>query len=288
MRTRGHWRRHVASLDPQRHHHEIYRTLVTLEFPWDMNQALSFALFRTFAVPSIGRLLHETGEFEARPQKRYDDTALLLDEVLRHGMHTPEGRAAIRRVNQMHASYDIANDDMRYVLSTLVVVPKRWLDDYGWRSMSRTEVQASTRYYVELGRLLGIKDLPTTYSGFERLMDSYEAERFGFDTGGRQVADATLALMASFYPSWAPMRTFSRALMDEPLLAALGYPAPPRAVVRAARTGLRLRGLLLRLAPSRERPVHVRDLPRTRSYPAGFEVEAMGTFPGHRPVDPAH
>jgi len=82
MRTRGHWRRHVASLDTQRDHHQIYRTLVTLEFPWDMNQALSFALFRTFAVPSIGRLLHETGEFEARPQKRYDDTALLLDEVL--------------------------------------------------------------------------------------------------------------------------------------------------------------------------------------------------------------
>jgi mpaB/rubber oxygenase-like protein len=279
MLSRGHWRRHNATLDPVRDHHEIYRTLMELEFPWDMNQALSFALFRTFAVPSIGRLLHETGEFEERPQKRYDDTALLLDEVLRHGMHTPEGRRAIRRVNQMHGSYDITNDDLRYVLSTFVVVPKRWLDDYGWRPMSRTEIEASARYYVELGRLMGIKDLPATYSGFERLMDSYEAERFAFDTGGRRVADATLALMASFYPAWAPMRMFSRALMDEPLLAALGYPVPPRLVVRAARGGLRLRGRLLRLAPSRRRPVRVQDLPRTRSYPDGFEVDSMGTFP---------
>ena len=36
------------------------------EFPWDMNQALSFALFRTYAVPSIGDLLARTGEFTAR------------------------------------------------------------------------------------------------------------------------------------------------------------------------------------------------------------------------------
>ena len=239
MLSRGHWRRHNATLDPVRDHHEIYRTLMELEFPWDMNQALSFALFRTFAVPS----------------------------------------RAIRRVNQMHGSYDIANDDLRYVLSTFVVVPKRWLDDYGWRPMSRTEIEASARYYVELGRLMGIKDLPTTFSDFERLMDAYEAERFAFDTGGRRVADATLALMASFYPAWAPMRMFSRALMDEPLLAALGYPVPPRLVVRAARGGLRLRGRLLRLAPSRRRPVRVQDLRRTRSYPDGFEVDSMGTFP---------
>ncbi len=57
----------------------MYRTLVMYEFPWDMNQALSFALFRTYAVPGIGGLLDATGEFTARTQKRYDDTALLLE-----------------------------------------------------------------------------------------------------------------------------------------------------------------------------------------------------------------
>jgi hypothetical protein len=279
MLPRGHWQGHIAGLDPERDYHEIYRILMTLEFPWDMNQALSFALFRTFAVPSIGRLLHRTGEFESRTQKRYDDTALLLDEILLHGMHTPQGRSAIRRVNQMHGSYAIADEDMRYVLSTFVVVPKRWLDDYGWRPMSEPEVRASVRYYVELGRLMGIKDAPSTYPGFEALMDSYEAERFAFDAGARQVADATIELFSSFYPPWAPMRTVSLALMDEPLLAAFGYPGPPRPVVAAVHAGLRMRGRLLRMAPARSRPVHVRDLPRTRSYPDGFDVPAMGTFP---------
>ena len=33
----------------------------------------------------------------------------------------------------MHRSYDISDDDLRYVLATFVVTPIRWLDAYGWR-----------------------------------------------------------------------------------------------------------------------------------------------------------
>ena len=135
MLARDHWLRHIARLDPERDFEEIYRIVVAHEFPWDMNQALSFALFRTYAVPSIGRLLDETGEFARDTQRRYDDTALLLDEPVRHGLHSDAGRRAIRRINQMHGSYDISQDDLRYVLATFVVTPTRWLADYGWRPL---------------------------------------------------------------------------------------------------------------------------------------------------------
>ena len=86
------------------------------------------------------------------------------------------------------------------------------------------------------------------------------------------------------------MDVFSRALMDEPLLAAFGCRAPPAPVVRAARAALRLRGRLERLLPARRTPVHARDLPRIRSYPGGFDVDGLGTFPRgcpvpHRPPD---
>jgi len=286
MLPRTHWQRRIAELDPERDYEEVYRITLTHEFPWDMVQALSFALFRTYAVPSIGRLLDETKEFERRTQKRYDDTAILLDEVNRHGLQSPGGRRAIRRINQMHGSYDISDEDMRYVLSTFVVTPKRWLDDYGWRPLSPAEVTASVHYYRELGRLLGIRDVPTTYDGFERLLDGYEAAHFGYDEGGRRVADATLALMLTFYPAFLsrPMEVFSRALMDESLLAAFRYPTPPRPVVAAARAGLRARARVEALLPARRRPLHARDLPRVRSYPHGYDVDALGTFPRGCPV----
>jgi ER-bound oxygenase mpaB/B'/Rubber oxygenase, catalytic domain len=288
MLRRTHWLRHIARLDPGTDYEQIYRVTLSHEFPWDMNQALSFALFRTYAVPSIGRLLDDTGEFAHRAQKRYDDTALLLDEVSIHGLHSGEGRRAIRRINQMHGSYDISDDDMRYVLSTFVVVPKRWMDDYGWRPFTAAEVEASTRYYRELGRLMGIKQVPATYDAFATLLDDYEAAHFGYTEGGRRVADATLALTRTFYPrvaSW-PMDVISRALMDEPLRAALRYDAPPGPVVRAARAGLRARARAERLMPARRTAVRVRDLPRIRSYPDGYDVAEMGTFPRGCPVRP--
>jgi len=278
---RDHWKRYNDSLDPATDYVEIYAKVVAHEFPWDMNQSLGFALFRTYAVPGIGRLLDQTGEFTTRPQKRYDDTALLLEPPNRLGFEDPEAKAAIRRINAMHRAYDIPNHEFRYVLSTFVVVPKRWLDEYGKRPLTPHEVEASVQYYRTLGRHMGIQDIPETYAGFEELMDSYEAEHFAYDEGGRRVADSTLALMVGFQPRVARpvMGVFSRSLMDPPLRRAFGYADPPAAVVTISRGALKARGLLLRAFPARRNAKLVEDLPQIRSYPDGYDVEALGTFP---------
>lgn len=283
---RDHWRRRNAALDPATDYREIYHNVVAYEFSWDMNQALSFALFRTYAVPGIGRLLDQTGEFQNSTQKRYDDTALLLEVPTVKGFDDPEARAAIRRVNQMHRSYDIPDHEFRYVLSTFVVVPKRWLDDYGKRPLDAGELEASVRYYRTLGAHMGIKDVPETYDGFADLMDSYEAEHFGFDEGARRVADSTMALMNGFRPALPPrvVDAFSRSLMDDPLLAAFHYEKPSRFVVGLSRGALKVRGFADRFAPAKTKPVRVSDLPWVRSYPNGYDVEKMGTFPKGCPV----
>src|SRR3954452_8206052 len=165
-------------MDPGVEFAEIYRIMVGHEFPWDMTQALGLALYRTYAVPSIGGLLAETGEFERRTHKRYADTGLILDAVVEHGFAAETGRAAIRRMNQMHGAYAISNDDMRYVLSTFVVIPMRWLDRFGWRPLTETERVASANYYRELGRHMGIRGIPETWQAFSRLLDAYEREHF--------------------------------------------------------------------------------------------------------------
>lgn len=278
---RDHWRRYNDRLDPATDFVDIYAKVVGHEFPWDMNQALGFALFRTYAVPGIGRLLDQTGEFTRRTQKRYDDTALLLEPPTRLGFDDPEARTAIRRINQMHRAYDIPNHEFRYVLSTFVVVPKRWLDEFGKRPLTPNELEASVQYYRTLGRHLAITDVPETYAGFEDLMDSYEAEHFGYDAGGRRVADATLALMAGFQPRPVQplMDVFSRSLMDPPLRAAFRYADPPAAVVALSRGLLKARGRLLRLFPARRDPKLIDDLPQIRSYPDGYDLEKLGSFP---------
>ena len=279
---RDHWQRRIESLDPATDHEQIYAITARHEFPWDMNQALSFALFRTYAVPSIGVLLQQTGEFTARTQKRYDDTSLILDHIGEHGIGSEEGRTALRRMNQMHAMYDIRNEDLRYVLCTFVAVPIRWLDDHGWRPMTDKEKVASAHFYRELGRHMGIKDIPETWPDFMAAMDAYEAERFAFDARSREVADATLALMATFTPNQhLPARAvvrLSRGYMDEPLLDAFRYPHPTRVERWLANAVLRVRNAWLRRQSPRLAPLHARDVGNVRGYPEGYDVATLGTF----------
>ncbi len=294
---RTYWAERSLELDPVEDHREISLGVSAHDYPWDTVQALSFALFRTYAVPSIGSLLDRTGEFTGRVQKRYDDTGLLLEEVQRHGLASSRGRDAVRRVNQMHAMYDISQDDLRYVLATFVVVPVRWIAAYGFRDLTDHEVRAMTEYYRRLGRHMAIRDLPEDYAGFARLLDDYERAHFGPDEGGRRVADATLDLMATFPPNHLLparlVRRLSFALMDEPLLRAFGYPLPTRAERRLVHGAMRLRARWLRHRPARSEPRWASDLGWFRTYPAGYDISGLGTFaPGcpvrtHGPTPPA-
>ncbi|ALG85961.1 oxygenase MpaB family protein [Gordonia phthalatica] len=272
----------TAGMDPETQFHEMYRTLATYEFPWDIMQALSFALFRTYAVPSVGELLDDTRQFRDHAQKRYDDTAILLEVPLLEGFDSRDGKDAIRRINQMHKMYEIPNTDMLYVLATFVVVPVRWIADYGWRQLTADEVRAITLYYRALGRHMAIKDIPATYDEFAELMDSYEAEHYvpGGTPGVRRTGDATLALFTTFYPK--PLRPlidpFSRAIMDDPLLDAFGYDAPHPAIRKASIAGLKLRGKLVSYLPKRRTMKRIQDMARQKTYPDGYEIGQMGTF----------
>jgi hypothetical protein len=278
---RDHWQTRIAQLDPETEFVEIYRIMGGYEFPWDMTQSLGLALYRTYAVPSIGELLSQTGEFERRTHKRYADTGLILDAILEHGFGSGTGRSAIRRMNRMHGAYGISNDDMRYVLSTFVVIPMRWMDRFGWRAMTEAERVASANYYRELGRHMNIKDSPVTYHEFAALLDAYEREHFAYSPGGRAVSDATLALLAGFYPR--PLRPLLRratlALLDAPLRAAFHYPDPGPVTSALTVAAFRARALVERRLPPRRRPVHVRELREFAIYPDGYSVVELGTFP---------
>lgn len=216
--------------------------------------------------------------------------------MVEHGFDTDEGRTAVRRINQMHRSYDISNDDMRYVLCTFVVTPKRWLDDFGWRRLCCHERAAFAAYYRTLGARMGIKDVPETYEDFERTLDAYEDEHFGWDEGARRVSDATLALMASWYPApLAPMvRGASLALLDDSLLKAFRYRRPGPVARGATRGALRMRARAVRLLPPRRKPHYARQNPEIKGYPDGYDIAGLGTYPtpgargcpvpGHRPA----
>lgn len=229
-------------------------------------------------MPSIGGLLDATQEFAQRPQKRYDDTSLLLAEAMEQGLDSPQGREAVRRINRIHHRFDISNDDMRYVLSTFVAVPLRWLDRFGWRRVTDHEREATYSYYCRLGLLMGISDLPATWQQMVALSDAYEAEHFRPTPASARVGVATRELFVRWLWFLPPplVRVSVHALLDEPVLRVFGFRPAPRPVQAAAAAALRARGRLVRLLPPRRRPHRVAESWTVRSYPDGYEVDRLG------------
>lgn len=270
--------RKIEGLDPACDYEEIARLDACYEFPFDTTRALEFALFRTFASPGISAVLDSTQEFARRAQRRYDDTDLILSEMLEEGLDSERGRTALRRMNRLHGAYQIPNEDFLYVLSTFVFEPIRWNARFGWRRLLEKERLASFHYWSEVGRRMAIRDIPKTMDDLERFNVEYERTRFRYSETNRRVGEATRDMfLAWFLPRLLrPLgRPFIYAVLDDRLLDAFGWRRPPGWLRAAVSTALRLRGRLAHLLGARSRP-RLRTRMRHRTYRRGYQVEELG------------
>lgn len=267
----------IRQLDPQADHQRIVFLTGAYESPFLIQRALEFALFRTFAVPSISALLHQTGEFERRGQRRYDDTSLIIAEITENGYDSERGRAAIQRMNRLHRRFDISNDDYLYVLSTFIYEPLRWNERFGWRAVDEKERQAGFIFWREVGRRMGIRDIPESYAAFEQFNINYERAHFQYNEMNRRVGEATLRVFLGWYPRLLRplIRPALLAFMDDPLREAFGFPKAPRWAEIVAVGGMKLRARLLRWLPPRRKPRRFTQ-ERSRSYPHGYQIERLG------------
>ncbi|OOG72978.1 oxygenase MpaB family protein [Algoriphagus sp. A40] len=270
----------IQSLNPDTDHEKISFLLSCHVFPWDLERSLEFALFRTFAVPSISGVLAETGEFVQRPRKRYDDTELILFEILEHGMNSLRGKRAIRRMNSMHGRFDISNEDFLYVLSTFIFEPIRWVEKYAYRPMTEVEKEGIFKNYLELGKRMNLKNIPQTFEEFEDYNVKYEAEHFRFAASNRVIADKTIDLVLGFYiPKWLFWlgRPFVFALLDAPLREALSIRKVSNLRIWIVKKGLALHALFHQITGEPDQPVLGTKRKRP-SYPEGYQIEELGTF----------
>jgi hypothetical protein len=267
----------VRQLDPERDHQRIVFLTTRCDFPFDTTRSLEFALFRTFCVPSISALLDRTQEFERRAQRRYDDTDIIISEFLEHGYDSERGRAALRRMNLLHARFEISNEDFLYVLSTFVFEPIRWMDRFGWRRLCEQERLALFHFWREVGRRMNIRQIPTGYEGFEAYNLAYEQAHFRYADTNHRVGTATREMFVSWFPRplHAVVRRCIHAIMDDRLRECFGFPRPSRFWLWVVPAALRVRARVLRWWPRHNRPV-LRTAMKHRSYPAGYRIEELG------------
>ncbi|MBA3869186.1 MAG: DUF2236 domain-containing protein [Anaerolineae bacterium] len=267
----------IAALDPIRDHLKIVQWVGEYEFPFETQRSLEFALFRTFAVPSISGVLASSGHFAAHGQKRYDDTALIIAEIAENGYDSERGRDAIRRMNQIHHHFTISNDDYLYVLSTFVFEPSRFGRLLSWREATNNEKLANYIFWREIGRRMNIQNIPDTIQAFEQFNRDYERDHFHYAESNHQVAESSVQVFLQWYPKLLhPLaRQAIYALMDAALLDAVGFPHPPRWWRWLVRKALRVRATFVKWMPRRRKPFLLTQS-AIRTYPTGYKMDDLG------------
>ena len=267
----------IKSLDPDKDHLRIVYLCTCFEFPFDTTRALEFALYRTYCVPSVSALLDQTGEFIVRAQKRYDDTDLIVSELMEWGYDSERGKRALRRMNQIHGRFEIANADFLYVLSTFIFEPIRWNAKFGWRLMCEQEKLAMFYFWREVGRRMNITELPQSYEAFERYNVEYERTYFHYTDANHRVGSATRDLFLSWFPRITrPIGIRAiYAIMDDALIENFGFPKPWRLTRWLVHRSLGLRGWLSGLLPPRKKP-RLRTEMGHPTYPTGYVIEHLG------------
>jgi hypothetical protein len=267
----------IRTLDPVEDHQRIVYLSTCFDFPFDTTRALEFALYRTYCVPSVSALLDRTGEFAARPQKRYDDTDIIVSELMEWGYESEHGKRALRRMNQIHGRFDISNADFLYVLSTFIFEPIRWNARFGWRLMCAQERFAMFYFWREVGQRMNIKDIPAEYEAFDRFNVEYEQANFRYTDANQRIGAATRDLFLSWFPRITRplVRRVIYASMDDAMIEAFGFPRPSRFMRRVASGMLKLRGSLAGMLPGRKKP-RLRTEMGHPSYPSGYVIEDVG------------
>lgn len=272
----------IAALDAVRDCQRIVHLLVSYEFAWDITRALEVALFYTYGSASVSRLLDRTREFSDHGQKRYDDTRLLIAHFMESGWERGPGARALARINQTHGNYRIPNDDFLFVLWTFIDFPLRWTEEYGRRGMTVHEQRAWFEFWSEIGRRMGLRDVPADKPAFDAFIHDYRLREFVPDPASARVAAATVRIVEGWLP--APLQGLVSpavySLIDDPLfMDAIGVQPPSPLVRRVVRASLRRLGQLKRHWAIGE-------------YPGLLATQLNRTYPGNRyeieALEPAH
>ncbi|KAF9114621.1 hypothetical protein BGX27_010286 [Mortierella sp. AM989] len=293
---------------------KIASSVADYEFPYLNVVSLEFALFKTYAIPTISKILAGTKQFTNDCLKRTDDTVYVLLEITEwysrmeyrekeNGGKVDEEEnlndqrrvtTSFNKLNYMHGQYNIKEEDYLYTLALFVLEPASWINRFEWRELTELEKNAIFATWVYNGERMNIKNIPKTYQELTDWSEEYESKYMVYAKTNGIIADVTTDLLLSLAPSF--MHPFGRqvvsTLLNDRLRTAFGIPPPPRGLTTVVIAGLRLRALFIRYFMLPRRYPLVRSalkadpkkdnkyVPRWTKYgvvyPDGYKVEDLG------------
>ena len=246
--------------------HEIQSEVAEAEFPALFERGLQLALFRTYGIPSISKLLAQTAQLSTIENvgKRYADTAVIIIEIYSNPPTHMRSLEAFARLNYLHGHYlkqgRISNDDMLYTLALFMNHPCEWINRYEWRPMTDLEICAVATFHKSMGEAMHIDFgvLPGSKTGwtdglqFYKELDTwakgYEAKYMAPHKDNYDVAIRTKDLLLSTVPRFTHglVGQMMSTAMDDRLRQAIMFEEPHPTVVKIYNSIMSTRRFLLR------------------------------------------
>ncbi|KAL5478984.1 hypothetical protein ACEPAI_2272 [Sanghuangporus weigelae] len=233
---------------------EIVRRVAQLEMPGLMRFSLVFALFKTYAIPTISEILLQSKQLSTpdNVSKRFADTGILIStwtscpliDFTRMNLKEEEVDSrhaiAIARTNWLHNRWpNIKNEDYIYTMSLFVLEPARWAQLYGWRELLPIEREAYFVLWKEIGRRMNIRDIPETLQDLIEWSETYEETAMVPAISNYKVGQYTLDYMLSLVTEWFGarklMRQVSLCLLEPRVRTAFILPEPSPVMVTITR-----------------------------------------------------
>ncbi|KAG2228134.1 hypothetical protein INT45_009180 [Circinella minor] len=290
---------------------EVFDTTIRKEFPALHYVAFQIALYRSVTIPSISRLIVATGEAHGNPQKREEDSYLLLHEMLDvypHIQHEKkkspnlstknieiqESRRthAIARMNEIHGRYRILHGDFLYQLVLFVHEPIYWINKYGYRKLDELEINAIYKMWADIADGMGLENYPESAEKMTQYQKEYSEAYAKYFPTSHKVSEATIENTALHFPFWLrPMVRMAFSCMIKPLdCISFNLPLPSWWFKFIFDSYLYLHGYYVRFLkfPRKESylgtPIHPNEnnryMPQYESeypaYPNGYTIAGLG------------
>ncbi|KAI7831450.1 hypothetical protein BC939DRAFT_391887 [Gamsiella multidivaricata] len=260
---------------------EVSSNFADIDFPFLNVVSLEFALFKTYAIPSISKILAATRQFKDSCSKRTEDTTLILQEmsegyarkqfreIIERRVDEEEDKnderrefIATERLNFIHGHYPIKQEDYLYTLALFVLEPHIWISRFEWRESTELE------------------------------RNEYERSHMVYANTNVAIAEVTTDLLLSLAPSFTHAfgRQVVSALLSDRLRTAFAIPPPPAGLTTVIVGALKLRAFFVRHFMLPRRYPNVRTALRANEenkyvplwnkyapvYPDGYKVEDLG------------
>ncbi|KIM48566.1 hypothetical protein M413DRAFT_20940 [Hebeloma cylindrosporum] len=246
------WKDGKGSITPEEAQ-KIVAVSIMYDMPIVLNYAIAFALFKTYGIPSISKLLASTKELKSKEtvSRRYADTGILiatwvgcpisgfLDPSLSAINRVPDPKPAddpramiaLARTNWIHSKYRISNEDYLYTLSLFVLEPITWATRFGWRKLSPLEQHAYYIFWVEIGNRMGIQDIPDTLEGLRLWSEAYQETYMVPADTNKEVAGYTVEELLSPVPEAFGLKALGErmviCLMEDAVRESTSYAKQP-------------------------------------------------------------